>query len=406
MWKFFWIFVATSLCGTAAAVWLSLNSTFLFHHPKNPDARVIVDPHTGGAVLVGFRGNSAASEDLPHDDLVPRAEVLERDHDFGVMNPLTMGRHEFVIRNAGTAPLTLRIGPTTCKCTLAGLEKKRLAPGEQTTIGLEWNSGRDYHFEHSGTVFTSDPDQRSIELRIRGRVIAELLADVTQIVIPPMAPESSATSDVLVYSQVFDQFEITDVECHLEGTAWQIVPFDSAAAPELAAKAVQCLRLTVSGDRPTGDFTGTLRMTASVPAENSRRHLDLPLHGSVLERMELIGGNVDPFGNIDLGSLQHGSGKRVRLQVKVRDSQPQIDNAKITVFPEFLQARLTPHHSSTGRGLYELVIEVPPTAPVCQYRGHPRAEVRVDTCHPRLGNVKLGVTFAVLPRTQLLGPSR
>lgn len=51
----------------------------------------------------------------------PKAVAAELLHDFGVMNPLTMGRHEFVIRNEGAAALVLRKGPTTCKCTLSNV---------------------------------------------------------------------------------------------------------------------------------------------------------------------------------------------------------------------------------------------------------------------------------------------
>jgi hypothetical protein len=375
-------------------VWVSANSTFLFQHPRTKNARVVVDHETGAAVLVGFKSSSGDS--APG---APRAEVPEREYDFGTMNPLTMGKHDFVVRNVGTTPLHLKVGPTTCKCTLAGLAKNELAPGEQTAVTLEWNTGRHATYAHAGTIYTDDPQQKSIELSIRGRVITQLAADLAEIVLPPLNPESAASTDVLIYSQTWDEFEIASVECTLPGVTWEVSPFDPLSAEELFAKAVQRLRLSIPGDLPDGPFMGTVRLTVVKAGESGEHVLELPLHGSVLRRISLLGGKVDAQGNIDLGSLAEGRGNRVRLLVKVRDREPQLRDATITVFPEFLEAKLSPYSEGSAQGLYHLDLEISSTAPCCQYRGNPRGEVRIDTGHPRLGTAKLGVTFAILPKS-------
>ena len=68
-----------------------------------------------------------------------RVELLgEPTHDFGMMSPETEGEHVFVIKNVGEEDLTLRLGATTCKCTLGELDADRLKPGEQTEIKLSW----------------------------------------------------------------------------------------------------------------------------------------------------------------------------------------------------------------------------------------------------------------------------
>jgi hypothetical protein len=61
-----------------------------------------------------------AAESIPADGQ-PHAEALETVHDFGSANPQFTGEHEFVIRNTGNAPLTLKRGPKSCKCTLSKL---------------------------------------------------------------------------------------------------------------------------------------------------------------------------------------------------------------------------------------------------------------------------------------------
>jgi hypothetical protein len=396
MWKAFWFGGGAMACLFGGLFWISANSTFLFEHPRDKSARIVIDHQTGAAVVAGrkqpFDGTATTTGQ------VPRAEVPRREFDFGMMSPLTEAFHDFSIRNAGSAPLKLQVGPTTCKCTLSALAREELPPGEQTTVRLQWNSGRHFHFEHSGTIITNDPQQQSIELRIRGQVITQIGTDVDEIVIPALAPDTPATSDVLVYSQVWDRFEIKAVQCSLAGVTWKIDPFDPERAEELQAKTVQRVRLAIPGDLPDGDFAGVVRISAAETGRHDEHRLELPLHGTVLRRMTLVGGKVDPHGNIDLGSLPEGKGTRVRLLVKVRDREPYLDRAKVTVFPEFLVARLRPHAEGQGHGLYDLELELPATAPSGQFRGNPRGEVRIDTGHPRLGNVKLGVTFAILPR--------
>lgn len=390
MWRFFWSGFAVVLVLVALGLWVSTQATFLYRHPTAKDARIVIDYRTGSAVVM---------QPVSLEAGLPRVEVEQPEFDFGTMNPLTMGRHDFVIRNAGDAPLKLRVGPTTCKCTLSGLDKSELTPGEETRVHVEWNSGRDERYEHSATIYTSDPDRRRVELRIRGRVISQLAADVGEIVVPPLKPDTQTVTDVLLYSQVWDQFDITAVDCSLAGVAGDVLPLDREAAPELRATAVQCLRLSIPDNLPSGPFTGVVRVSAN-SASGEEHRLELPLFGTVLPRLDLLGGEVDPYGNIDLGSIRAGTSKRVRLLVKVYDRDPQLDQASVTVFPEFMVASLRPHSGTTARGLYALEIEVPENAPVGQYRGHPRAEVRIASGHPRIGDVKLGVTFVVVPRSR------
>ena len=402
MWKVFWISAGIAGLVLVGLVYAGSQSTLLYKHPFNASARVEIDRETGAAVLVGFTGPDGKLSKPPADSRSqPRVEVPAREYDFGAMNPLTLGRHDFVIRNAGDAPLRLRIGSTTCKCTVAGLGKREVAPGEQTTVTLEWNTGHHRDFQHSGVVFTNDPDRKSIELVVRGRVITVFAAGSDEIVVPELAPGATAAADVLLYSQVWDRFKLSEVDCSLPGVTWELVQIDPQDAPaDLGAKSAQRLRLLIPGDLPRGPFRGTVRIKAKADAEPAEHTLELPLHGTVAAPFSLVGlQTVDAAGNIDLGTLREGESKQVRLLVKVRDPQANLAAAEVTTFPQFLKATLTPRPADVARGLYDLSIDIPAGAPAGQYRGNPRAEVRIDTSDPRLGTVKLGVTFAILPAT-------
>ena len=392
MWRVFWTGAAIAGLFAGLLAWASNTATFLFHHPRTQGVRVEIDKRTGAAVVlqpVAAKGSLAVT---PR----PKLSVDKTEFDFGTMPPLTMGSHAFVLHNAGTAPLRLKLGPTTCKCTLSGLGQSVLEPGEQASVTLHWNSGRHFHFEHSATLYTDDPNRRSLDLVIRGQVVTHIDTDVAEVVIPPQEPDTPGAASVLVFSQTWDRFDVTTIECTLPGATCELEPFDPQSARHLSAKSVQRLRLTVPGDRAAGDFSGLVRMTVVGPDQVEHR-AELPVHGSMLPRMSIFGGQTDANGNVDLGSLAEGNGKRIKLLLKVRDHEARLDHVRISTSPAFLEARVVPRAESQKLGLYDLEIAVPATAPPLQFRGNPRGEVHIDTGHPRLGKHTLGVTFAVLP---------
>ena len=114
-----------------------------------------------------------------HRDAVAVAE-LEGDatYDFGVMPPGTQGNHTFVVKNSGDEPLSLELGATTCKCTLGDLDQNELAPGESTTVKLEWTVASDKsEFTQSAELRTNDPLRPAIKLTVQGLVISDLEFD-------------------------------------------------------------------------------------------------------------------------------------------------------------------------------------------------------------------------------------
>src|SRR5687768_8123279 len=54
-----------------------------------------------------------------HPEGRAKAETGNTEFTFGTLNPGDSGKHSFVIRNTGFAPLALQEGPTTCKCTMS-----------------------------------------------------------------------------------------------------------------------------------------------------------------------------------------------------------------------------------------------------------------------------------------------
>lgn len=107
---------------------------------------------------------------------VPKIDVIGgEDFDFGIMEPGGEGKHAFVVRNVGTAPLELEIIGSTCKCTVGTLQDASIAPGEQTEINLTWVANTNSEeFGQSANLRTNDPSRGELSLRIHGRVISSM----------------------------------------------------------------------------------------------------------------------------------------------------------------------------------------------------------------------------------------
>ena len=237
-------------------------------------------------------------------------------------------------------------------------------------------------------------------MRVTGRVITVLSADVPEIVFPRIDPGAQGKAEIFLYSQVWDGFEVVHGQCGLEGVNWEVEPVAAELVPEdLHSSHARLLRVTTAADLPTGEFSNVLRLDVEHPASGERRQIVLPIHGTVGRRLAIYGPAIDAEGTIDLGKTPAGEGKKVKMLVKVRDSDPAIDTAKLVVKPEWLKARLTRHPGDAGRGLYDLTVELPKDTPPCQYLGNPLGQLQIDSGHPRIGVVELGVTFAVLPRS-------
>ncbi len=126
----------------------------------------------------GFRAEDLKST-IPVDkgDSAAKVKMLTPpSYDFGMMKPGDEGEHTFRVENAGSENLLLRLGATTCKCTLGDLERESLAPGESTDIKLSWTvkTGGEPEFTQSAQILTNDPSRVAISLEITGRVVSDV----------------------------------------------------------------------------------------------------------------------------------------------------------------------------------------------------------------------------------------
>lgn len=410
MWRGLRIGISIGLVPLALVVWAASQAQFSFRHPRARDVRVLVT--TGGARLALDTQGPTGPNVTPADAHRARPRLIadQLRHDFGYMDPLTRGSHRFVVKNEGDARLLLDVVSTTCQCTVAGVINNQIEPGSEGEVELKWTvPGHGRVFRQIATVRTNDPRQATISFAIEGLIRTSLGADREEVSVH-LDPDQSASTELIVFSQQWDDFSIAKLDTDIDGLAWEQAPVDEAALEALKGKSGRTLLLTLPGHL-TSSVTDRLRLTIEPrgadgePLESvdgQGRQLEIPLHVSVRRRLSIYGPAIRSGGLIEAGETQQGVGKQLKMQLKVRDREVSLPDLQLETTPSFLQADVVPHinerTSEVVPGLYDFVVTIPPTAPACSYLGDALGQVRIKTSHPRIPETPLGVRFAVLPR--------
>lgn len=93
-----------------------------------------------------------------------------KEHDFGVVEEGKVASFNFVFKNSGSQPITLKDVKASCGCTTPNWPKEAIQPGKSSQIEVQYNSqGRPGPFSKSITV-TYDSVSAPIVLMIKGNV--------------------------------------------------------------------------------------------------------------------------------------------------------------------------------------------------------------------------------------------
>jgi hypothetical protein len=328
---------------------------------------------------------------------LPRAQVDQKKHNFGIMDPLQEGTYSFTIRNAGQVPLELTPGSTTCKCTLSELSRRVIPPGQSGEVQLTWNTGRkDIFYSHGATIHTNDPLLRKIDFRIEGTVRVQLGASPPELLLDGIEPDRPKTVETWLYSQIWETLNIEHVTCSREDIQWQLQPADPAEAPALEAKSLCRLIVTVPAGLPEGYLQEVV--TCQVRTDTGETEsLDVTLNGKVLRRLSVYGPGVNHLGTLDLGLLRPGQALERRLVVKVRDPHGDLMLRGIETTPDFVQVEVTPYQTEAqATGLYHLDVCVLATAPEGDYRSLRAGHIKLLIDHPRIEDLELSLSFAIV----------
>jgi hypothetical protein len=351
-------------------------------------------------LFLGERGTDAIRVTQAAPILVPRAVADSRRHNFGTMDVGQEGEHWFIIRNEGTGPLTLRQGSTSCSCTLSDLEGDHVPPDGQARVRLRWKPPKAVDlFAQGATIHTNDPEQKSLYFSVVGDVRVHLAATPDSVVFSNVSVGEGSTARFVVYSQVWDAFEI-DVESPHPQLSVETQPADKEALSPLEARYGYVVRLTLAPGLKPGLFHTELKLAATPAAAEaaaSSRDLSVQVAGQVSPNVWLEGPNLVESNVLDLGTITRGVGKKRGMALFVRGEGAAANVTSVHLRPEALKVRVGDREQVSEKlARYQIDVEVPPEAPAMACVGGLAGEIRLTTDHPEAPELRLKVDFAVL----------
>lgn len=312
---------------------------------------------------------------------LPVVEVAERRFDFGTQQPYAVLSHRFRVSNSGAAALQLNLNHTSSRSLTVEVPRDPIPAGEHAEVTVRWNVG-----EASGavretvTLDTNDAFRHTRDLAVSGRVPVILGMTDQKFSAPRVEPDQLVEASTVVYSQCWEDFEISDVVCELENFQWAAEPISPTECAEHGHLAAY--RLTLSVSRTTkGRFEQAVKVLVQPPTDGwrpnpdaasgsddwwtaLRNHQPLELastfYGRVISRIGFYGPDLHVDEGLDMGLISCGTRRDFPLWVRYRGRQVPDRLAVLDIQPPQLEATIEPLASRPGT--YRLVVSVPERA--------------------------------------------
>jgi hypothetical protein len=324
--------------------------------------------------------------------------VETTEHDFGVMEPDTDGSCEFVIRNEGTAPLTLVDGGKTCFCVGFNVSDLIVEPGESVVAELAWNTKfPSEEYRHGASLRTNDPDMPLLKFRVNGSVLTTLGFDQDVLMFSKIWPGQPQTQEMLLFSEVLDEFEIVEGVISNPRFEWSARKLTSDELP-LRSQSAYAIKITAPGDLPRGRFEEELTLTVKRPdrkSEEDTEKLSLNIQGYTAKRLTIFGKELSGDGTLNFSVVTPAQGRTAKLFLRVNDELKDLSLEHVEVSPEFLEVDLQPENPE--KGLYTLTISIPPYSPQGTYTADTSGSIRLEFDHPRIKDLELNFNAVILP---------
>ncbi|MCG8448643.1 MAG: DUF1573 domain-containing protein [Pirellulales bacterium] len=394
--------LALIVCSALVGLGLGGAMAYFEVRPAAPPARTTASSRT----------DLSEQEDQQKLDL-PHAELSETIFDFDRIERGTSMRHDFVVKNSGKAPLSIRFESNTCKCTGVELGGKlvepgqsiTVPPGEQTRVTLEWAAKTPAGpFRHGARFTSNDPRNSSIELEVNGQVVESTSMRPSELLYGTVKAGASKKSHFYLMSFLEEEVEVLDFQVSpaelAEQFEVQIIPAEKSELP--SAEAISGLKISATFDSGAslGPFRGWLAMTTNLPGAEK---LTVPIIGSVTGPVSIYGPRWNAAkGLLHLGPILSAEGKAVRLNLVVRGEDAQTIEFEVAhVDPSEMKVSLGEPRRMGDELLHVHVpveVKVPAHTRPLVRMGEPvssDATIVFKSNHPQAREIKMRVHFAV-----------
>lgn len=331
-------------------------------------ASLEVGPMTGDQLL-----DSASPQPAEPTAKAPRAEIDQAEYTFGTMIRGERQSHRFVVRNTGEAPLTLKPGETSCKCTSFTVGNQVVPPGESTEAEVTWEAKVSAGpFRQTANLETNDPRQPLVPLTIAGEVLDASDLTPAEFVIGRLSADESGEASVVVMT--FDEpgLEVTARPPPVDGDDTSrernpfrltVTPLPEDQLPDPRAKAGARVTLTAGPGLPVGAIREWVTVETNLDSFPARQ---VPVLGRVEGDLSIRGmGWSADSGVLALGFVKQEQGRSSKLLVSVKG--PEADGAVLSIAevdpPELVATLGEPRKVRDEVYHWPLTVEIPPGTP-------------------------------------------
>ena len=346
---------------------------------------------------------------------VPKVDAPSTQYAFGTMAEGGNETHEFVIRNAGDAPLKITRGATSCSCTVSDFEsteggetnaEKLLPPGGAAKLLLKWRGKTGGPFRQQATVFTNDPRRPEIVFVVEGFVVPVWKAEPKSIVLTSIPSQGGVTASSKIFTYGKEPAQVAAVSTPDSETT-QFVSFTTAPlspeeiAAERGATGGILLKVEILAGVPIGPLRKTAQIDLLVP---EAVRAEVTVEGTVSGDLALAGQGWDSSRQVlQLGTISGRTG--VNTQVFLTAKGPHRDAVHPVVrdvVPASMQV-VVGEGKPVGSGAvlrFPLMITIPAGSAPCNHLGSsqaPAGRIVLDTGHPDSPTMTIPVSVAVGP---------
>lgn len=305
------------------------------------------------------------SETGPH----PKAVCESHTHEFGTMALNSTGRHVFTIRNEGQAPLVIKQGLKSCKCTVAEVQAVTIPEGKSCEIPITWDLREiDETFYQIIHFHTNDPETETVSLSIKGRVAPNVIVDPKHTWdLGEIERDNGARLRGGVVSPLTDQLQVLEIKCGDPNLKFEQVPMTHTELEEVWAKSGSWIDVDASEMKTSGVFR--------VPFYIVTNQEDSKVIACVATGRRDGPVRVIPRGDatwkqdarvLDLGNFLAAQGKSIKLSLFLAQehrTKLTLLDAKTTIPGLKVQLKPAQSDDNAAATYYELEVAIAPGSP-------------------------------------------
>ena len=115
--------------------------------------------------------NPLSANNSSDTSILPKFKWREEIYDFGVIIQGEKVSHTFVFKNVGKSNLIISSVYASCGCTVAKYDKKPIAPGEEGSIEVVFDSAGKNGIQNKTITVVANTQPNKVELHITAEVV-------------------------------------------------------------------------------------------------------------------------------------------------------------------------------------------------------------------------------------------